>query len=318
MKYCVVTLVIFLPFLLSCSRSTNRDVNSQEVVDIISEVDTIMPTKQQIPMSDSIILPGNLVSKADAFDYINSSPDSSKYYEGILPRMIDENFPYAEKLLNSKYKHFIVVDKGRMKVILYDRYGRVTLEYAMACGKKYGTKHKKADSRTPEGFFSAEGVYDSTDWLFTDDNGVTSKKKGQFGPRFIRIKIPTTSQIGIHGTCAPWSIGGRVSHGCIRVTNENILELVEYVEVGMPIIVSPGGRDMGMNEVEGYFVPAVTTGKNPIKLIKMQLESEVVDSLIDTTAVVVDSLSNVIDIDTIKLQTDSIKAEVIPELADSI
>ncbi len=318
MKYRVVTIVIFLSLLLSCGKSTSEDVNSQKVVDIISEVDTIVPAEQQIPKSDSIILPGKLASKAEAFNFINSSSDSSKYHEGILLRMIDENFPYAEKLLNSKYKHFIVVDKGRMKVILYDRYGRVTLEYGMACGKKYGTKHKKADSRTPEGFFSAEGVYDSTDWLFTDDNGVTSKKKGQFGPRFIRIKIPTTSQIGIHGTCAPWSIGGRVSHGCIRVTNENILELVEYVEVGMPIIVSPGGRDMGMNEAEGYFVPAVTTGKNPIKLIKMQLESEVVDSLVDTTTVVIDSLANVVSIDTIKFNTDSINVEVIPELTDSI
>ena len=69
---------------------------------------------------------------------------------------------------------------------------------AMACAKNYGTKHKKADSRTPEGFFEVEGIYNSTDWLYTDDDGVTSKKKGQFGPRFIRLKIPVTSQIGIH------------------------------------------------------------------------------------------------------------------------
>ena len=43
--------------------------------------------------------------------------------------------------------------------------------------ENFGTKHEKGDSRTPEGLFSVEGIYDSTDWLFTDDDGVTSKKK---------------------------------------------------------------------------------------------------------------------------------------------
>ena len=173
--------------------------------------------------------------------------------------MASEELDYAEKLLNNEYDRFIVVDKASMKVILYSRYGEVLKKYGMACAKNYGTKHRKADSRTPEGFFTAEGIYDSTDWLFTDDNGVTSPKKGQFGPRFVRLKCPNTSQIGIHGTVAPWSIGHRASHGCIRLTNENILELVEYVQIGMPIIVSPGPKDMAVNESEGFSIASITT-----------------------------------------------------------
>lgn len=209
-----------------------------------------------------------------AMDYMRNSGHWDKYQSGILPRMADENLEYAGKLLNNDHKYFIVVDKAVMKVFLYSKYGEVVKEYGMACAKRYGTKHKKADSRTPEGYFTVSGIYDSTDWLFTDDNGRTSKKKGQFGPRFIRLNTPVSSQIGIHGTCAPWSIGGRVSHGCIRVTNENIMELVKYAEVGMPVIVSPGPRDMRVNEDEGYKIAAVTTGDTPVKATEKRKETK--------------------------------------------
>ncbi len=192
-------------------------------------------------------------------EYLESSPDAGLYAEGIIGHIAGENLEYAERLLNSDYDNFIIVDKQRMKVMLYDRYGRELESYGMACAKNYGTKHKKGDSRTPEGFFSVKGVYDSTEWLFTDDEGYTSPKKGQFGPRFIRLDIPTTTQIGIHGTCAPWSIGGRSSHGCIRIENENILKLAGIVKKGMPVIVNPGKRDMAVNAREGFDVPHITT-----------------------------------------------------------
>ncbi|MDE6027357.1 MAG: L,D-transpeptidase family protein, partial [Muribaculaceae bacterium] len=105
-----------------------------------------------------------------------------------------------------------------------------------------------------------------TEWLFTDDNGKTFPKKGQFGPRFIRLNCPNTSQIGIHGTVATWSIGRRTSHGCIRITNENILELVKHVTVGMPIIVVPGKKDMEVNaseDVEVAWIPSTLGAKQP-------------------------------------------------------
>lgn len=205
-------------------------------------------------------------SATELKEYLKNSPNSKDYMQGIIPRIADYSLEYAQKLVNNTHDGFIIVDKSRMKVVLLDKYGREKLSYGMACAKKFGNKHKKADSRTPEGFFTAGGIYDSTDWLFTDDEGKTSKVKGQFGPRFIRLKCPSTSQIGIHGTVAPWSIGHRVSHGCIRVTNENILELVKHVTVGMPIIVVPGKRDIQVNNEEGYksvWIPSTLDADEP-------------------------------------------------------
>lgn len=237
--------------------------------------------------------------------------DSAKYNAGILPRMLAEVPDYAIRLLNDTCSRgFIIVDKFTMRVLLYDVYGRVQKDYKMACSKNYGTKHKKADNRTPEGFFSIEGIYDSTEWLFTDDDGVQSPVKGQFGPKFLRLKIPVTSQIGIHGTCAPWSLGGRRSHGCIRIANENILELAELVVPGMPVIVSPGRRDMAVNEEEGYDIPAVSTGKvrpTPLELPKEEEPVDTVPPLSGDTIAVLPADTVIFSRDTIEVPTDSVR-----------
>jgi lipoprotein-anchoring transpeptidase ErfK/SrfK len=41
----------------------------------------------------------------------------------------------------------------------------------------------------------------------------------------------------VHGTSEPWTIGQAVSSGCIRMTNEDVIDLYERVQVGAQIIV---------------------------------------------------------------------------------
>lgn len=41
----------------------------------------------------------------------------------------------------------------------------------------------------------------------------------------------------IHGSNAPWTIGQAVSSGCIRMRNEDVIELYERVKVGTPVVV---------------------------------------------------------------------------------
>jgi len=42
----------------------------------------------------------------------------------------------------------------------------------------------------------------------------------------------------VHGTSEPWTIGHAVSSGCIRLTNEDVIDLYERVKVGALIVVN--------------------------------------------------------------------------------
>ena len=48
---------------------------------------------------------------------------------------------------------------------------------------------------------------------------------------------PRGGVVGIHGTNRPDLIPGRVSHGCIRMTNEDILRLARLMPVGTPLSI---------------------------------------------------------------------------------
>jgi lipoprotein-anchoring transpeptidase ErfK/SrfK len=45
-------------------------------------------------------------------------------------------------------------------------------------------------------------------------------------------------QYAIHGTNTPKSIGGFVSHGCIRMYNQDISDLFHRVRIGTPVVVT--------------------------------------------------------------------------------
>lgn len=303
--------VIILFFVSSCFKSAQDSAPADEVADTIDlTVDSVQiaDTLLADSVSADTLPPRQYFATAQAaLRFMANDSTWAHCYEGsILPQMARDHFPYAQRLLNSRYDRFIVVDKYSMRVMLFDRCGRLMRAHKMACGRNYGTKHEKADERTPEGFFSVEGIYDSTDWLFVDDNGVKSEIKGQFGPRFIRLRIPGTTQIGIHGTCSPRSLGWRCSHGCIRITNEQILQLVELVEPGMPVIVNPGRRDTQVNLEEGYDIPWISVApdtaryRRPKFTPKPPKDTIVVDSVL-RNVVVVDSVAKInVKVDTIK------------------
>lgn len=42
----------------------------------------------------------------------------------------------------------------------------------------------------------------------------------------------------IHGTSEPWSIGTKASSGCIRMVNEDIIDLYNHVTVGTSVVVT--------------------------------------------------------------------------------
>ena len=44
--------------------------------------------------------------------------------------------------------------------------------------------------------------------------------------------------VGIHGTDRPDLLPGRVSHGCIRMRNDDIVELARLMPVGTPVTIA--------------------------------------------------------------------------------
>jgi lipoprotein-anchoring transpeptidase ErfK/SrfK len=55
----------------------------------------------------------------------------------------------------------------------------------------------------------------------------------------------------IHGTNQPEYIGQAISSGCIRMTNEDIIDLVNRVKLGAIIVVLPPGRSAWMGPIAG-------------------------------------------------------------------
>jgi lipoprotein-anchoring transpeptidase ErfK/SrfK len=41
----------------------------------------------------------------------------------------------------------------------------------------------------------------------------------------------------IHGTTEPWTIGTDVSSGCIRLVNDDVIDLYDRVKIGAKVIV---------------------------------------------------------------------------------
>lgn len=59
---------------------------------------------------------------------------------------------------------------------------------------------------------------------------------GAFGVRWLGLNIPGGGY-GIHGTNNPGSIGKSISHGCIRMYNNDVIELNKIVPVGTPVAI---------------------------------------------------------------------------------
>jgi peptidoglycan hydrolase-like protein with peptidoglycan-binding domain len=62
---------------------------------------------------------------------------------------------------------------------------------------------------------------------------------GPLGSRWMGLDVPW-GVYGIHGTNKPWEIGTAASKGCIRLHNQYVEELFDWVEIGTPVkIIGP-------------------------------------------------------------------------------
>lgn len=138
--------------------------------------------------------------------------------------------------------HFIIVDKQKLMLSIFNNEGEILRKFPVSVGTGYGNKVKKGDMKTPEGIFTVQEIADAHDWEydFLDSLGPI---KGAYGPWFIRLNVPGQKGIGLHGTHDSSTIGERISHGCIRMKNIDIMYLKSIVKMGSPVIIMPGLKD---------------------------------------------------------------------------
>ena len=74
---------------------------------------------------------------------------------------------------------------------------------------------------------------------------------GETNPLGARALYLGGSVYRIHGTNAPDTIGGRVSSGCIRMVNEDVIDLYSRVKVGTKVVVKPIGDHRAASAASG-------------------------------------------------------------------
>ena len=130
----------------------------------------------------------------------------------------------------------IIVSKKDFQLIVINSKSDTICCYKCGLGANFGNKQHVGDKRTPEGAFVVSSIEDSKSWTHDFNDGY-GQREGAYGPYFIRLRTSRWSGIGIHGTCFPESIGTRSSEGCIRMNNDDIAELIKYIDVGTKVII---------------------------------------------------------------------------------
>jgi lipoprotein-anchoring transpeptidase ErfK/SrfK len=170
---------------------------------------------------------------------------------------------FAEKNYNAT-NTIIVINKENQRLSVYDVIDGKIKDYSVSTGENPGNKLMKGDLKTPEGVFPIIGIENAADWSYDFKDG-KGPVLGAYGPHFIRLKVDDVNifhnvdldtnitgdnkfqGIGIHGTHLNDLIGKRASHGCIRMKNQDLNDLKQYLQAGTLVLIVPGKLDIQEN-----------------------------------------------------------------------
>jgi lipoprotein-anchoring transpeptidase ErfK/SrfK len=124
-------------------------------------------------------------------------------------------------------------------VVLHER--RVYLYKNAKLEKSYRCAIGMARYPTPRGLFKVIAKSPRPTWRNPGSawaKGMPSFiKPGYYNPLGLRALYINSSGIRIHGTAKTWSMGHAASHGCIRLTNKNVVDIYPRVPVGTPVYI---------------------------------------------------------------------------------
>jgi len=123
----------------------------------------------------------------------------------------------------------ILIDKSDFRLALFIN-GEFIKEYRIGHGK---------DNKTPTGTFVIEQMMVRPDWYPPEGGVIKYGEKGYLiGERWMGFQNqPGATGLGIHGTSEPETIGTLCSNGCIRLLNEEVVELYDFVTPGTKVTI---------------------------------------------------------------------------------
>lgn len=160
----------------------------------------------------------------------------------------------VEREGTARYRDPPVNVEGRYVVISLEEHRLYLMEqerviWSAVVGTGTGTRlegaGQKWDFSTPRGMFRVQfkeknPVWTAPDWAFVErgepvppPDSPKRREVGTLGTTALYLE----EQIAIHGTNKPELLGQPVSHGCIRMTNEDVRRLYYEIEIGTPVII---------------------------------------------------------------------------------
>lgn len=149
-----------------------------------------------------------------------------------------QNVACASQWKPKQNEYWVGINKEQLRLTLYkgtDPYKT----WQISIGKGKGTvKKSRFDLITPTGTFTIYRIVDDATKLIYDPAWFGEEgepQEGVYGSKL--ISFYNKWQIAIHGTNNPGSIGKWATHGCIRLRNRDIEDVVKYVTPRMKLVI---------------------------------------------------------------------------------
>jgi lipoprotein-anchoring transpeptidase ErfK/SrfK len=138
----------------------------------------------------------------------------------------------STKEVASAYPSYLTLDRGTFTLRLW-KHLKLAKSYTVAVGQE--------GLETPEGLYHIQEKQVNPSW-HVPDSAWAGDLAGQVIPPGPEDPIKARwmaifEGAGIHGTDETWSLGHAASHGCVRMSIPDVIELYPQVEVGTPIFI---------------------------------------------------------------------------------
>jgi len=136
------------------------------------------------------------------------------------------------------FDQVLLVRIGENKLYLYED-GQITRTWTVATGLP--------EYMTPTGLYEVTELRYMPTWVnpAPDTWGASMPESippGPSNPLGVRAINWSAPAIRFHGTSATYSLGYNASHGCVRMANEEVIELYDIVKLGTPIVSVVAGE----------------------------------------------------------------------------